>query len=115
MQVAQGGLSYTAIHPDELRRRLEHHERFAIVDARSEEAKRQSGRTIPGAITMTPADLFVRESEIPKGRTLVLLADLPSQEPLALLLLEQGITDVYLIDGGFDGWQRAGGATVPIS
>lgn len=115
MQVAQGGLSYTAIHPDELRRRLEHRERFAIVDARSEEAKGRSGRTIPGAITMSPADLFRRQSEIPRGRSLVLIADLPSQEPLALQLLEGGVTDVYLIDGGFDGWQRAGGATVPIS
>lgn len=113
MQVAQGGLAYTLIHPDELRRRLAHGERFSVVDARSEDAWRASGETMVGAIRLPRDRLLARKSEIPKGRAMLLLADLPTQEELAFDLLRDGFTDVFLIDGGFDAYVRAGGPTEP--
>lgn len=113
MQVEQGGLAYTFIHPDELRRRLAWGESFTIVDARSEDLYRASGRTIPGAIRLRARDLPDRKVEIPRGRTLVLFTDDDRAESMALGMVADGFTDVYLVEGGFDAWVRAGGATEP--
>ncbi|HWV39551.1 MAG TPA: rhodanese-like domain-containing protein [Vulgatibacter sp.] len=114
MQVAQGGLAYTLIHPDELRRRIAHGESFSVVDARSQRAWRASGETMMGAIRLRRDEILARRNEIPKGRGLILLADLPQQEELAFELLRDGFTDVYLIEGGFDAYVKAGGPTEPI-
>ncbi|WP_373045165.1 rhodanese-like domain-containing protein [Vulgatibacter sp.] len=113
MQVEQGGLAYTVFHPDEFRRRLAHNERFSIVDARSDGTYRNSGQTVAGAIRIAPEDLNRRKNEIPKGQTLVLVADVDVAESMALALLADGYTDVYLIEGGFDAYARAGGKTEP--
>lgn len=113
MQVAQGGLAFTSIHPDELRRRLAWGESFAVVDARSEGAAQRNGRTMAGAVRIPCEELVARQRELPKGKSLLLLADLPAQESCALDLLRAGFTDVYLIEGGFEAFERAGGETVP--
>lgn len=113
MQVAQGGLAYTQIHPDELRRRLAHGEQFTVIDARSEDAWRASGETIVGSIRLPKDEILARRGEIPKGRALLLVAGLPEQESLAFDLLRDGFTDVFLIEGGFDAFVRAGGPTEP--
>lgn len=115
MQVAQGGHPYTLIHPDELRRRLELGETFTIVDARSEETRRESGRTIPGSLRISASELVRRIPELPRGRTILLLADLAEQAERAQELTRAGVTDVFVIEGGFDAFARAGGDTVPIS
>ncbi len=114
MQVAQGGLAYTLVHPDELRRRLANGESFAFVDARSESGKSASGETMIGSIRIPKEDLLRRKNEIPKGKTLFLIADLPEQEAIAFDLLRDGFTDVFLVDGGFDAYVRAGGPTEPL-
>ena len=114
MQVAQGGHPYTLIHPDELRRRLEREEPFGVVDARSEENRRESGRTIEGAHRIPPRELLGRLSELPRGRTLLLLADLDEQAERAQELVRHGVTDVFVIEGGFEAFVRAGGDTIPI-
>jgi len=113
MQVEQGGVAYTFVHPDELRRRFAHGESFAVVDARSEEAYRASGETIVSAIRIPPEDLPRRRNEIPRGRTLLLLADEDAAESMALGMLQEGYTDVYLIEGGFEAYKAAGGKTEP--
>ncbi|AKU91730.1 hypothetical protein [Vulgatibacter incomptus] len=114
MQVAQGGLAFTMIHPDELRRRLSYGERFAVIDARSESSRRSSGETMPGAIRLPADGILSHKAEIPRGRSLLLLADLAAQESVALELLGDGYADVFLIEGGFDAFLRAGGPTEPI-
>jgi 3-mercaptopyruvate sulfurtransferase SseA len=113
MQVEQGGLAYTLVHPDELRRRLAKGEAFAIVDARSEPRYRSSGETVVGALRLRPEELWGRLKDVPRGRSLLLVADLDRQVDLALDLLRSGYTDVYLLDGGFDAYLRAGGPTEP--
>jgi rhodanese-related sulfurtransferase len=113
MQVEQGGLAYTVVHPDELRRRFAHGESFAVVDARSEESYRRSGETIVTAIRIPPDQLVQRRSEIPRGRTLLLLADEDAAESMALGFLQDGYSDVYLIEGGFEAYKAAGGKTEP--
>ena len=113
MQAQQGGLAYTVIHPDELRRRFAKDERFAIVDARSDDTYRASGETVVSAVRIAPEDLDRRRGEIPTGKTLLLVADEDAAESMALGLLQQGWTDVYLIDGGFEAYRRAGGKTEP--
>jgi rhodanese-related sulfurtransferase len=113
MQVQQGGLAYTFVHPEELRRRLAQGETFSIVDARSDDAYRDSGQTVATAIRIPPEDLIRRKDEIPRGKTLLIVADDDVAESMALGLLEDGFTDVYLIEGGFAAYQRAGGKTEP--
>lgn len=113
MQAQQGGLAYTFVHPDELRRRLAKGEFFTIVDARSDGAYRDSGITPVTALRMPADQIASRKQEIPKGRTLVLVADQDAAESMALALLEDGWSDVYLIEGGFDAYVRAGGKTEP--
>lgn len=113
MQVGQGGLTYTSIHPDELRRRMAHGESFAIVDAREESTYRNSGETPKGAIRIAPKELPQRKNEIPRGKTLVLIADQAAAKSMAFGFLEDGYTDVYLVDGGFEAYARAGGETEP--
>ncbi|HLV61382.1 MAG TPA: rhodanese-like domain-containing protein [Fredinandcohnia sp.] len=115
MQVAQGGYPYTVVRPDELRRRFELQEPFAVVDARSDENRRESGRTIPGAVRIPPAELENRLEDLPRGRTLLLLADLHEQAERAQQLVRHGVTDVWVIEGGFEAFARAGGDTVSIS
>lgn len=114
MQVAQGGLALTLIHPDELRRRLQHGERFTIIDARCDSTRETSGETLVGAMRIPKSQLLTSRNQIPKGRALLLIADLPEQEPLAFKLLEDGYTDVCVLVGGFDAYLRAGGPTEPI-
>jgi len=113
MQAEFGGLAYTFVHPDELRRRLAHGEMFAIVDARSDETYAASGQTVVSAIRIRPEDLQRRKNEIPRGKTLLLVADPDVAESMAMGLLADGFTDVYLIEGGFDAYVRAGGKTEP--
>lgn len=115
MQVAQGGYPYTLVHPDELRRRLEREEPFAVVDARSDQNRRESGRTLPGAVRIPPRELEQRLRDLPRGRTLLLLADLDEQAERAQDLVRRGVTDVYVIEGGFEAFVRAGGDTVSVS
>ena len=52
-------------------------------------------------------------NEIPRGKTLLLVADDDAAESMALGLLEDGYSDVYLIEGGFQAYLRAGGVTEP--
>ena len=113
MQAEFGGLAYTVVNPDELRRRLAHGETFSIVDARSDDAYGASGQTVASAIRIRPDDLQRRKNEIPRGRTLLLVADDDVAESMAMGLLADGYTDVWLIEGGFDAWLRAGGSTEP--
>lgn len=112
MQVAEGGLAVTMIHPDELVRRLAHGESFAIIDTRV--GLREGDATMPGAVHLPGKALFQRLDEIPKGRTPLLIAELAEQEAIARKLLERGFTDVYLIEGGFEAYARAGGPTSTI-
>lgn len=113
MQVAQGGLAYTLILPDELQRRLAWGESFAIIDARSDARIEKIGQTLPGAIRIPPDELLTRRNEFPKGKSLLLLADGAEKVERALELLRDGFTDVYVIEGGLEAYLRAGGRTVP--
>lgn len=113
MQAEQGGLAYTVIHPEELRRRFARDERFSIVDMRSDDTYRESGETVVSAVRIRPDEIARRRNEIPKGKTLLLVADPDAAESIALGFLQDGWTDVYLIDGGFEAYVRAGGKTEP--
>lgn len=109
MQVQWGGLAPTYLEPEELRRRLNHGEAFSIIDARTPDSYEASGYRFPGAIRIPAPELGNRLNEIPRGRTPVLIADVDEAHALAVTLMEQGFADIYLIEGGFDAWQRAGG------
>ena len=115
MQVAQGGVSYTLVDPVELRSRLSRGESFTILDMRSTERYRESGESIAGAVRLAPDDFERRQNEIPRGKTPVLVADPERAEELAAWLVrEHGFTDVYVIEGGFDAFRRAGGGVVQV-
>ncbi len=115
MQVAVGGAAITYFSPGELLTRLARREALAIVDARSREAYVESGATLRGAVRVPAERLSARSTEIPRGRTLVLIADLAEAEALATaLLLEDGFTDVCLVTGGFEALRAAGAPVVPV-
>ena len=114
MQVAVGGAAITYFSPGELLPRIARREALAIVDARSEEAYVESGATLRGAVRVPAERLSARSTEIPRGRTLVLIADLDEAEALATALLEDGFTDVCLVTGGFEALRAAGAPVVPV-
>lgn len=115
MQVAQGGVSYTLVDPVELRSRLSRGESFSILDMRSTERYLASGESIAGAIRLAPEDFERRRADVPRGRTPVVLADPERADELATWLIrDQGFTDVYVIEGGFDAFRKAGGGLVKV-
>jgi rhodanese-related sulfurtransferase len=115
MQVAQGGVSYTLIDPVELRSRLARGESFTILDMRSNERYLASGETIAGAVRLAPEDFVRRRSEVPRGKTPVLVVEPERADELASWLVrDQGFSDVYVIEGGLAAFRQAGGGLVRI-
>jgi membrane protein DedA with SNARE-associated domain len=65
-------LDMARISPDDLRRRMETGEEFAILDLRHASEIDEDGGTLPGALRFPPEELEVRHGEIPRDRDIVL-------------------------------------------
>jgi membrane protein DedA with SNARE-associated domain len=65
-------IAMARISPEELRRRMEAGEEFAILDLRHSSEIEDDGATLPGALHFAPEELEVRHKEIPRDRDIVL-------------------------------------------
>jgi membrane protein DedA with SNARE-associated domain len=65
-------LEMARISPEELRRRMESGEEFAILDLRHPSEVDPDGGTLPGALRFPPEELDARHNEVPRDRDIVL-------------------------------------------
>jgi rhodanese-related sulfurtransferase len=61
----------TRVTPEEVKQRMDRGEKLAFVDARSEEAWRESGSSLPGAIRIPPDEAAKHVGDLPRDRTII--------------------------------------------
>ena len=80
----------------------------APIDLRPE-AEYRAGR-LPGARSLPLPTLSARLGEVPRQTILILYGDGPIERVLGAyhLLRSERFTDVYVLEGGLEGWRRLG-------
>ena len=99
------------ISPADLRGRMKLGERFYVVDLRHAASAAADGRSFPGSVHLTPEQVVANRDQIPTDRDVVLFCNCPREAAAAQLtvrLREFGFARVYPLEGGLDGWERAG-------
>jgi membrane protein DedA with SNARE-associated domain/rhodanese-related sulfurtransferase len=99
------------IAPAELRGRMELGEPFYVVDLRHPTSAAADGRSFPGSVHLTPDQVVANRDQIPTDRDVVLFCNCPREAASAQVtvrLREFGFARVYPLEGGLDGWERAG-------
>jgi membrane protein DedA with SNARE-associated domain/rhodanese-related sulfurtransferase len=99
------------ITPAELSRRMDLGEPFYVVDLRHPMSAAADGRSFPGSVHLTPEQVMARRDQIPTDRDVVLFCNCPREAAaaqVAVRLRQFGFVRVYPLQGGLDGWQRAG-------
>ncbi|GIL38368.1 rhodanese-like domain-containing protein [Roseiterribacter gracilis] len=94
-----------AIEVDELKRRRDAGETFAIIDVR--EPWEVAIASIPGSVNVPLAQLEARSAEIPNEGSLVVVCHHGGRSAHATTWLRgQGFTSAVNLDGGVDSWAR---------
>lgn len=103
---AKAGLK--RVEPDELKSRLDQGESMVLIDVR--EPDEWARGVIPGAHTVARGVLELQvDGRLPLDATVVLYCAGGGRSALAgKSLQEMGFTAVENLEGGFDGWARAG-------
>lgn len=104
-------LRMARITPEELKQKLDEHEKVAIVDLRHPLDFLPEPYTIPGAIRLPMEELESRNHEIPRDRDVVLYCTCPSEATsamTALRLRKLGVTRVRPLAGGYFAWRKRG-------
>ena len=104
------------LEPKELLRMIETAERQGnippyIVDLRHPLDYLPDPRVLPGAVRVSPSELTLHHTEIPRDRDVILYCTCPSEETsakVALQLHRFGINRVRPLRGGFEGWRDLG-------
>jgi rhodanese-related sulfurtransferase len=99
------------ITPDDLKRRIDAHERITIIDTRAPEAWNRSQVQLPGAVRLAPYEGESHVSDFPRDQLVVTYCTEPNERSsaqTAQMLLDAGWPDVRPLVGGFDAWARAG-------
>jgi membrane protein DedA with SNARE-associated domain/rhodanese-related sulfurtransferase len=100
----------------ELNRRIERGESPCIIDLRDPDQAIDGRVSLPGAIRLSPAEVVARRPSIPANRDIVLLCDCPadaSSVDVAARLRDLGFDRALALEGGLNGWKRAGYPLVP--
>jgi rhodanese-related sulfurtransferase len=88
-----------------------------IVDVRSTTARALEPRQVPGALSMTLADVGEQLKQLPRDREIVLYCTCPheaSAAQVARVLMKHGFQRVRPLHGGLDAWIAAGYVAEPI-
>jgi membrane protein DedA with SNARE-associated domain/rhodanese-related sulfurtransferase len=104
-------LRMARITPEELRRKLEEHEKVTIVDLRHPLDFLPEPYTIPGAIRLPMEELDRRHDEIPRDQDVVLYCTCPNEVTSAMTamrLREFGVNRVRPLAGGYMAWRKLG-------
>jgi membrane protein DedA with SNARE-associated domain/rhodanese-related sulfurtransferase len=99
------------ISPAELRARMDLGEPFYVIDLRHPTSAAADGRAFPGSVHLTPEQVVANRNQIPNDRDVVLFCNCPREAAAAQVtvrLRELGFARVYPLEGGLDGWERAG-------
>jgi len=109
----QKGFEPVKLTVAEVKRRMDRGERFAFVDARSQEECVATKVKLPGATRMLASEVDQRLKAIPQGRTIVTYCACSNEEAstqLALELMRRGFLNVHPLIGGIDAWRRDNGS-----
>ena len=105
------------IEPEELRRKLDAGESVFIVDLRHPLEVLADPFMLPGAHRLSPEEVTVRQSEIPRHQEIVLYCTCPSEKTAAktaAILERLGIERIRPLRGGLDQWKRLGYPLQPV-
>lgn len=104
-------LRMARINVDELYELIEAGAAPLIVDVRSATARALEPRQVPGALSMTVADVAEQIGHLPRDREIVLYCTCPNEASaaqLARVLINHGFKRVRPLHGGLDAWIAAG-------
>jgi membrane protein DedA with SNARE-associated domain/rhodanese-related sulfurtransferase len=105
------------IRPAELKSRLDRGDPVYVVDLRNPLLLDAQPESLPGAIHLNTDDVIAGESMIPRDREIVLFCDCPGEASAALVagvLQKRGFKRARALEGGIDGWRRAGYPVAPL-
>ena len=88
-----------------------------IVDVRSATARTLEPQQVPGAISMTIAEVGEQLKALPRDREIVLYCTCPNEASaaqVARVLMNHGFRRVRPLHGGLDAWIAAGYAAEPL-
>ena len=106
------------LEPSELKRMIDAGQTVFIVDLRHPLDYLPDPRTLPGALSLTPAKLVEQSECIPRDQEIVLFCTCPSEATaakMALALRRMGIHRVRPLRGGYNEWKRLGYPLVDIA
>jgi rhodanese-related sulfurtransferase len=89
-----------------------------IVDVRSSTARTLEPRQVPGAISMTIAEVGQQLKALPRDKEIVLYCTCPNEASaaqVARVLMNHGFKRVRPLHGGLDAWIAAGYAAEPLT
>lgn len=99
------------ISPGSIQRRvIDAIEPIIFVDARHENSWKDSDEKLPGAIRVPPDDAERFLNQVPQGYVVVVFSHAQhdeNSEKVARILMDNGWTEVYTLDGGFEAWKAA--------
>jgi membrane protein DedA with SNARE-associated domain/rhodanese-related sulfurtransferase len=104
-------LKIARITPEELKGKIDAGEDILVVDLRHPLDFDANPETIPGALHVDAAELEEAAEVIPRDREIVLFCACPNEVTaarLALLLRNQGITQIRPLAEGYEGWRKRG-------
>jgi membrane protein DedA with SNARE-associated domain/rhodanese-related sulfurtransferase len=104
-------LRMARINVDELYGLIEAGAAPLIVDVRSATARALEPRQVPGAVSMTVADVDEQIGQLPRDREIVLYCTCPNEASaaqVARVLINHGFQRVRPLHGGLDAWIAAG-------
>ena len=123
--VAEATAEVPAVSPAEAQQRLQQDPNTLVIDVRDAERIQATGM-IPSAVAISAGSLlFKADQEVPeawrdprlqdRSRPIITQCDLgPLSAISAKTLKEMGFTNVSYLEGGIDGWTKAGLPTKPV-
>lgn len=109
----RGEVQYISV--DELKAMIAKKQGVFVIDARGSDFDASSTK-IKGAVHITAGDIEARLKDIPRNKTVVTYcacSDDGSAISAAEKLLQKGYPKVKVLKGGWDAWNKAGGAVEP--
>ena len=109
------------ISVEELKTKVNTNEPVVIIDVRNSESYANSDAKIKGAVYVNVRKLkyrlgFPPLKDVPKDRQIITYCSCPSDEAsikAAQVLLSSGFTNVRVLKGGWQQWQKASGPVEP--
>lgn len=99
------------VTPEELKQKLESRHEITLLDLRHPLDFLPNPLTIPGALRISPDELAVATSELPKNRETIVYCTCPNEATSAMIVLrlrQMGFQDVRPLAGGYFGWRDRG-------